>query len=242
MAKDRWRTASLDDGDIICHILGAVESGDRDEALWRAFLAAHFGRSSADKNVDGQVQSAARLLCGFGSSPMWMWQWVSRDPEAFRRWLFENEEKLRLLSYGNHRKYESKQARNMWQVFRSFLDLVQQYGGRPSAVFEDASVETQGQENRFDLFYRRLRSIWRFGRTGAFDFIELLVDLKLIEAVPASCYLAGATGPLAGARKLWGRRPVKELDALAVALAARLGVSPFTVEDTLCNWQKREQS
>jgi len=78
----------------------------------------------------------------------------------------------------------------------------------------------------------------RFGRTGRFDFLALLLDLQLVSAEPASCYLRGSTGPLQGARKLWGKRPVSQLDYLAADLAQRLGISPIVLEDALCNWQK----
>ena len=94
--------------------------------------------------------------------------------------------------------------------------------------------------DRFDLLYWRLRdTLFRFGRTGVFDFLSLLVDLGLLDAVAGSCYLSGATGPLKGARMVWGRRPVAELDALAANLARELEVPPQCVEDALCNWQKQ---
>ena len=67
----------------------------------------------------------------------------------------------------------------------------------------------------------------------------MLNDLKLIEVTPSSCHLVGATGPLEGARRLWGpeKRP-SELQRIADVLAVSLDVSPEVMEDTLCNWQK----
>ena len=99
-------------------------------------------------------------------------------------------------------------------------------------VDEDEAVD------EFDALYRRLRPLKQFGRTGRFDFLILLLDLGLISAEPRSCYLRGATGPLKGAKKLWGDRLPKELDELAADLSDRLTVSPIVMEDALCNWQK----
>ncbi len=44
------------------------KADDLDEALWRAFLATHFGRLSANSAV--QRESAGRFLCGFTDLPV----------------------------------------------------------------------------------------------------------------------------------------------------------------------------
>lgn len=223
--------------DIIFFICEARDAGDLDEALWRAFLAAHFGRDSASGNQKG---SAARLLCGFKNAPVWTWCVVKDAPGAFHRWLLSRRTELRSLLYGNHRKYESKKPDDIWAVIESFIDLVNGHGNRPSLLFStDASMSRQ---DRFDLLFERLRALHRFGRTGRFDFLSLLADLGLVKAHPGSCCLRGSTGPLNGARLLWGRRPVGELDELAADLARKLGVSPLVIEDALCNWQKEKPS
>ena len=100
------------------------------------------------------------------------------------------------------------------------------------------TVDEDEPSDEFDILYRRLHSVTRFGRTGCFDFLVLLLELGLISAEPRSCYLRGATGPLKGAKKLWGDRLPKELDELAADLSDRLTVSPIVMEDALCNWQK----
>jgi hypothetical protein len=111
--------------------------------------------------------------------------------------------------------------------------LAQEQGG-PLALFK---TDPKDAAKGFDELYRRL-SLWRFGRTARFDFIVLLSDLKLISLEPTSCYLEGSTGPLSGAKRLWGSRSVAGLERLAADLAERVGVSPIAVEDALCNWQK----
>jgi len=61
--------------DILHFIKEAQDVGAVDEALWRAFLAAHFGRPSA--GTPDEVESAGRFLCAFGQRPTWTWTCVS---------------------------------------------------------------------------------------------------------------------------------------------------------------------
>jgi hypothetical protein len=226
----RWSRNRQSD-DIIGLIQMARVSGDLDEAVWRCFLAVHFGRASAN---DERILSASKFLCAFGAEPFWTWQRVCGAPEALRRWLSEHVVNLKSLSYGNHRKYESKRPKAIWAVMESFVTLAQEHGG-PLELF---TIDPKDAAKGFDLLYRRLSSLRQFGRTGRFDFLVLLSDLKLITVEPALCYLEGSTGPLSGARGLWGKRSVRELERLAADLAERVSVSPIGVEDALCNWQK----
>ena len=226
-----WSRITAHD-DIIALIHDAQASGDIDEAIWRSFLAAHFGRPSA--RGDKQIQSASRFLCAFLKEPFWTWKRVSKHPEALHEWLFECADDLATLAFGNHRKYESQKPDSIWTVIESFVSLANEYGSPMGlmAVDEDEPID------EFDILYRRLRPLKQFGRTGRFDFLILLLDLGLVSAEPRSCYLRGATGPLKGAKKLWGERSPKELDELAADISERLDVSPIVMEDALCNWQK----
>jgi len=227
----RWATNRNDD-DIIGLIQIARDAGDLDEAICRSFLAAHFGRASANES---QYASAADFLCAFGKEPYWTWSRATASATALRDWLINYQNNLQALNYGNHRKYESKQPDDIWKVLRSFVDLATRNGGPARLVaLEPGITEMSG----FDVIYRRLRPIVRFGRTGRFDFLTLLIDLQLFAAEPSSCYLRGSTGPKKGARKLWGERSIGESDYLATDLAQQLGISPMALEDALCNWQK----
>ena len=221
-----------DKSDIISLIHESIQNGQNDEAIWRCFLAAHFGRPSA--RGQEQVQSAARFLCAFRDKPFWTWKRVAAAPDVLQEWLDECTEELATLSYGNHRKYESQKPDLIWSVMESFISLGQEYGS-PSRLIATHATEA---DDRFDELYRRLRTINRFGRTGKFDFLVLLLDIGLISAAPQSCYLRGATGPLKGAKRLWGTRIPTEHDETAAKLARQLGVSPIVLEDALCNWQK----
>jgi len=218
--------------DIIALIHDGQASGDMDEAIWRCFLAAHFGRPSA--RGDNQIQSASRFLCAFRKAPFWMWTRISKHPEALHEWLFECADDLETLRYGRHRKYESQKPEFISSVIESFVSLANEYRSPMGLI----TVNEGESSDEFDVLYRRLRPLKQFGRTGRFDFLILLLDLGLISAEPRSCYLRGATGPLKGAKKLWGKRSPKELDEMAAELSERLDVSPIVMEDALCNWQK----
>jgi hypothetical protein len=233
-SKERLASAKED---ILRLILEARDAGNRDEALWRAFVAAHVGRESASKEADGQIESGHRLICAFGSQPRWTWVQLSRDPQSLRHWLTEHRDDLRRLSFGNHRKFEAKKPELFWKVIESLISLVADRGGSPSALFDtDPSLTPQ---QRFALLYKRLQPLRRFGRTGRFDFLMLLGDMKLLKVEPDSCYIAGSTGPKNGAKRLWGRsKKPRELGRLADELAAKLRLSPLIVEAALCNWQK----
>ena len=218
--------------DIISLIYESIESEEWNEAVWRSFLAAHFGRASA-KGPE-QTKSAVRFLCAFGEKPFWTWNRVSEAPEALEEWLTEHSDELTMLAYGNHRKYESQKPDLVWSVIESFVSLANDYGS-PSQLISIAAADSSVV---FDDLYRRLRPLRRFGRTGRFDFLVLLLDVGVIAVEPKSCYLRGATGPLKGARRLWGPNKVVDLDEMAADLAKQLGVSPIIIEDALCNWQK----
>ena len=180
--------------DIIGLIQAARDSGDFDEAIWRCFLAAHFGRASASTE---QVHSASDFLCAFEAKPYWTWQRASDSPETLRVWLTENARKLQSLSYGNHRKYESKQPEDIWEVVESFVALAEESGGPMKLM---TTAERHGDAGRqLDELLQKQKPVRRFGRKGRFDFLALLIDLQLVSAEPVFCYLRGATGPLAGA-------------------------------------------
>lgn len=78
-----------------------------------------------------------------------------------------------------------------------------------------------------------------FARTGGFDLLVLLGDLGVLELTPPRLYLAGATGPLEGARiVLPDIHDERELDQRLAQIATEFGISITVLEDTLCNWQK----
>lgn len=220
-------------------ILALIESargvGDVHEAVWRAFIGAHFARLSASTR-DRSAESAARLLCAFGNEPVWTWAHVSANRgKDLKAWLTETHEVLS-LTFGNHRSHELPRNVDLWLTIRSFTQLAIGMNG-PANVVKAPGASNAGE--RFDILFRKLSKIHRFGRLGSFDFIDLLLQMKLVtDAEPAHCYLKGSTGPLKGAQQIWGSKPVEILDDCAAKLAKTLDVSCFVLEDALCNFQK----
>ena len=220
--------------DILFWISEAHRNMALDEALWRGFLAAHFGRSSTVNSE--KAQSTTKILCAFGRRPYWTWARVSSDDQALRTWLVGNRDALKSLAFGNHRKYEAHNPLTLHKVISSFIDWVKDNGGTPVSAFRTSS--SRSPEANFDVLYHSVKRVFRFDRTGSFDLLSLLGNMGILPVRPGSCYLPSSTGPLKGARKLWGRRRPKQLNRLADSTAQALKI-PFDVfEDALCMWQK----
>lgn len=230
--RGAWAARKPRVGDILTAVDEALAAGDRDEAVWRAFLANQFGRASLG---DGERDSAFELLCGFGEVPVWTWNRVAKDPGAFERWLRSVEPRIATLQFGNHRKRRSSYTVDkLWGTLSSFI---RECRGHPFA-WVDTGRDAETPEKRFDALFWRFQRVVDWGRLAAFDFGELLRDLKLADLEPGKCYLTGATGPRDAARLIWAGRSDTELETLAVMLARDLGVPPGVLEDALCNWQK----
>jgi hypothetical protein len=218
----------------------AGKPADLDEAVWYSFLATHFGEYLL---CDGEaINSAFQLLCAFGEfgwKPHWTWRRFHNNPVAFHEWLAKNAAKLESLEYGNHRKFESKQPRGIWEVVECFLNMADDHHG-PAKLIEFDPPESN-RHKAFRKLFERLKELRRFGVLGAFDFVVLLNDMKLVSAEPDSCYLTGRSrdgGPLGGAIKLWGDVPTEKLERLAAELAKKLRISPLVLESALCDWNK----
>ncbi len=208
--------------DILRFIDDAQKSGNQNEAIWRAFLAGHFGRPSCSPASSNEVKSAGQFLCGFSTSPMWTWERVSSKPLDLRNWLSSHRTQLQALTFGNHRKYQSKKPDALFAVISSFLRWVKNRGGTPTQAFQINKSESP--ENNFNTLHEAMQYIYQFGRTGSFDTLCLMGEMGLISIRPGSCYLKGATGPLKGAKKLWGNFDEEKLTALADEMAQQLGV------------------
>jgi hypothetical protein len=82
-------------------------------------------------------------------------------------------------------------------------------------------------------------NVLRFGRLARFDYLAMLGKLGLAGIKPGSTYLNGATGPLRGARLLFGVTANHSvLDGWLGELDEELQVGMQVMEDALCNWQK----
>lgn len=97
----------------------------------------------------------------------------------------------------------------------------------------------------FKYLYDSIDAVASFGRTGRFDYLTMVGKLGLTAVEPGSTYMQGATGPLNGARLLFGGNPqaafgAATLDQWLVELDAELDLyfGMQVLEDALCNWQK----
>jgi hypothetical protein len=209
-----------------------------DEAVWLIFLATHFGRHPRHG-----WRRLRDVYSGLGAGT-WTWDRVSRDVPGFRAWLRDNREQIR-GGFGNHRKYESLDADSVNGTGEVVATYVAWIGPERSHSRRFATLVHAGGNDPhriFDCFYRDM-NVTRFGRLAKFDFLALLGRLGLAPINPGSTYLSGATGPLRGARLLFGGSPssnlkVADLETWISDLDEVLKVGMQVMEDSLCNWQK----
>ena len=213
--------------------------GHRDEAFWLLFLGIHFGR-----HRHGRWRYVSALYGRLGQGALWDWQAVSSDPNAFRDWLDANIETFRQIDsgFGNHRKYESLDARSTsgtGEVVATYVDWVSAVGNHDALFDSTRTSPYDTPEAVFERLYRSMNAIARFGRTARFDYLSTAGRLGLLDVRPGSPFLTNATGPLTGARLMFipTERPA-DLDKRVVEFAQALGIGMDTMEDALCNWQK----
>ncbi|GGC16243.1 hypothetical protein GCM10011325_48800 [Dyadobacter sediminis] len=212
------------------------------EAYWLAFLAVHFG-----KNKNTQWELVRNVYGGLGNSRIWTWDAVKNNFEEFSNWMEDHELELtRAGHFGNHRKYESlkySSRSGTVHVINSYLDWI---GDDHVSRFEGfVNQSPEDPRKIFDLLYRSMRRVHRFGRTARFDYLTSIGKLNLVQIEPGRTYLQDATGPVRGSRLLFGGSSTAsiskpDLEELLNLLEAKLNL-PFgmqVLEDALCNWQK----
>jgi hypothetical protein len=214
--------------------------GNVEEAFWLVFLFVHFG-----KNPRGGWRYAREIYGRFGEGGQWDWQTTSKDPRGFRKWLHAHQAELTRAGvaggFGNHRKYESLNALSANGTGNAVETYVKWVG--PPRTHEElvssALKEARGDPRKaFDILYRSMAAVSRFGRTARFDYLTMLGKLGLAAIEPGSTYMQGATGPVQGAELLLGAASKREFDAWLVQLDNVLHVGMQVLEDALCNWQK----
>jgi hypothetical protein len=221
------------------------ELGNIDEAFWLVFLSVHFG-----KHLKDGWQLVRDIYRGDGGQVRWSWAKVANSPASFRKWLAENQMRLRddgvKRRFGNHRKYETlrvNSARGTAEVFKSYVDWIGANRGHALFFSQVAGKPPISGAALFDVLYNSLDAVVSFGRTAKFDFLGMITKIGFLPICPGIPYLEGATGPLRGARLLFGNdiKSKKSTDVLTphvVELGNFLKVSMQVMEDALCNWQK----
>jgi hypothetical protein len=218
------------------------DAGEKEEALWMVFLYTHFG-----KNLRGGWEYARKVYLG-DSNGYWTWDRVTEGIEEFRDWLEQHHKAIAAErgGFGNHRKRESLSGRSekgTGTVVATYIDWA---GSPPSQYARIADAITQAQNNpaaAFAVLDKSLEvAVQRFGRLARFDYLSMIGKLGLADIRPGHAYLKGSTGPLNGAREMFGpttHRPAAQwYEQQVAAMAAHLEVGFDVMEDALCNWQK----
>ncbi len=215
--------------------------GNIEEAFWMVFLFVHFGKHSR-----AGWRYAREVYGRLGNGGRWDWAGTSANPSSFRAWLDAHQDDLKRegvpRGFGNHRKYESLDARSpkgTGAAVESYVEWVSPPRTHQE-MMEEARMRAEGNPRRaFDELYHSMREVARFGRTARFDYLTMVGKLGLAAIEPPSTYMGGATGPIRGARLLFGgRASATTLDSWLVDLDAKLHVGMQVLEDALCNWQK----
>lgn len=215
--------------------------GDIDEAAWLVFLSTHFGHHLKDH------WTLVRDVYGGLSKEIWTWHRVSTDVAAFRLWLDVNQGTLRggdgvKRRFGNHRKYTSLDA---WKsnatgdAVSSYVSWVTSFGSH-SAMFQTALDQAEGDGTlAFDELYGSMSAVASFGRIGRFDYLTMIGKTRIAPISPRGPYLSGSTGPLQGAKLLFGGgKSTSVYESLGILLGNRIGYDMQMIEDAICNWQK----
>ena len=222
-----------------------LRQGSFEEAFWLVFLFVHFGKHA--RTGYGYSRGVYGRL---GESGRWDWASTSVDPPGFRAWLDEHQTELKSKGgFGNHRKYESLDGcstRGTGAVVESYVRWIDPPRTHQQLMGQACQEAVGGPHEAFDGLYRTMNAVSRFGRTARFDYLSMVGKLGLAPIEPGSTYLKGSTGPIEGARLLFGgSRTVAlsqlDLDEWLVKLEAHLDLGIFgmqVLEDALCNWQK----
>lgn len=133
-------------------------------------------------------------------------------------------------------------ARGTAAVIESYLAWIGPERSHAKRFAEFVRAGGNDPRSIFDYVYQEMHVVG-FGRLGKFDYLSLLGRLGLAPLQPGRPYLVGSTGPLKGARLLFGGHPAaplkaKDLEGWICELDADLRVGMEVMEDALCNWQK----
>jgi hypothetical protein len=216
------------------------QQGNLNEAFWLAFLSTNFGEHEVHR-----WQLVQDIYYGLSNTVVWNWDNICSDINGFRLWLQSNNAVLKERgSFSNHRKYESLKDQFTGKTIASYIDWIGPTYSHQDLIKKTISKVGDNPFILFDALYNSMEVVWRFGRTAKFDYLCLLSKLGLADIIPGSPYLQDATGPLVGARLLFGKKDVRTLNNLVWKLGLHLDLplAMQALEDTICNWQKNQDT
>ena len=169
-------------------------AGEADEAFWMLFLFVHFGRH----RVAG-YRYAADVHLRLDSRDRWSWIEVSNDVEGFRDWMDANAQAVRAPGgphgFGNHRKYESLSgwsSAGTGAVVASYVEWVGSTLTHETNFAAAAAAANGDPSIAFDILFRSMSAIARFGRLARFDYVSMAVKLELANVRSGRAYLTPA--------------------------------------------------
>ena len=236
------RRTDPSDAEYFDPIRGAVyyaAHGNHDEACWLVFLFVTYGKGKRTgwrliRDIYGRLERVGR----------WDWPTASADPAGMSQWVVAHEDALwpkgTPRPFGAHRQHERVAPSGM--TIETYLHWIGAAGHR--AKFDAAAAASGGiGRGTFDILYREMDVVHRYGRLAKFDYLAMLGKLNLASVEPGSTYMTGATGPVSGARLFFegdpkADRDARWLDGQLADLDAYLEVGMQVLEDALCNWQK----
>lgn len=219
-----------------------MKNGNLDEAVWLVFLATHFGKSK-----DSRWLLVGDFYLGAPGHNVFSWERVSNSlsdhQEFINNLYYALDQKVPRRKFSNHRKYESlrpNSKRSLYKVISSYRDFIANYGDHRKLF--DFVICGGCKYKSFETFYALMGNVLSFGRTARFDFLTMLGKLKILDIEPQKTYMVGATGPLRGAKLLYGMsKSSAKFECDLFELSLTLSINPFgmqVLEDALCNWQK----
>lgn len=219
------------------------KAGRTDDAYWLVYLATHFGKHKTDGwNLTEDFYGR------FGQGGVWDWAAACQNPQAIEHWLAGIYPHLtgagRSRRFGNHRKFETLKPgpKGTGHAVATYIGWILTYGSHQALISHVQGRVGQNPKDVFAYLYRELDKVAKLGRLGKFDLLCNLSNLLIAPILPDIAYIAGSTGPVAGARLLFGNtKTLKQLEIACAELAEHLDVSPQVIEDALCNWQKRPE-
>ena len=191
---------------------------DIDEACWLIFLMVHTG-DSTKKNW----QFVRELYDVIG-------QWDEINFDTVENWLKQAPK----FKFGGHRKYES--LSQLMDVVFSYQTWIKKMGGHVALFNQPFDTPKQ----RYAWIYQKMR-IFRFGRLAKYDYLGLCALTGIASLKADRCYIQGSSGPLKGAKRLFGAYDEDTLNEMTMRLAENLEIGYQEIEDALCNWQKSPQ-
>ncbi|RZL05453.1 MAG: hypothetical protein EOO89_26420 [Pedobacter sp.] len=214
--------------------------GNINEAFWLVFLSTHFG-----KNLNTKWNLVRDVYSGLTDNIVWNWENVCADRDGFLAWLNANQDTLRARGkVGNHRKYQSLDAYNAngtGSAINSYIDWIGENHNHQELIDNALDASENDPKRAFRHLYNSMNAVKSFGRMARFDYLTMIGKLNLINIVPDSTYMTGATGPVTGARILFGQNVNSTtFEEWFTELDEHLGLEfgMQILEDAVCNWQK----